>query len=149
MGLQATTRDVDFKDVLSYELATISTSLFNNSGDMRLCTLKSEVKKGTHALISERNAMKIDCLVIDGCAILWTVQWPSSCSTKIVQVKYYVVNFQAYISKKLENSDVYLVFDRYILIIAQKVVYVEQEVLVVTKHFRFFMIVLCHLKIRY
>lgn len=32
MGLQASSREVDFKDVLSYELAPIPTALFDDSG---------------------------------------------------------------------------------------------------------------------
>ena len=32
IGLQASSREVDFKDVLSYELAPIPTALFDDSG---------------------------------------------------------------------------------------------------------------------
>ena len=114
MGLQATSRNVDFKDVLSYELAAIPTSLFENSGDMRLCTSKADIKANTQVVVSERSRMKIDCLVLDGCAILWIIQWPSSTAPKRAQIKDNVDSFKSYILQKLEETDVYLVFDRYI-----------------------------------
>ncbi len=37
MGLQASAREVDFKDVLSYELAPIPTALFDDSGKYCPC----------------------------------------------------------------------------------------------------------------
>ena len=39
MGLQATARNVDFKDVLSFELAALPTALFHDTGAMRICSL--------------------------------------------------------------------------------------------------------------
>jgi len=39
IGLQASSREVDFKDVLSYELAPIPTALFDDSG--KECNVRS------------------------------------------------------------------------------------------------------------
>ena len=51
--------------------------------------------------------------VIDGCALLWIPQWPSSTSTKQPSVMDYVNKFKDHIKEKLKSGDVYLVFDRY------------------------------------
>ena len=47
--------------------------------------------------------------MIDGCALLWIPQWPSSTSTKQPSVMDYVNKFK----EKLKSGDIYLVFDRY------------------------------------
>ena len=49
-----------------------------------------------------------EVVIVDGCAILWCVHWPSHGS-----VQDYVDNFCTYVSKRLNRSDVYLIFDRY------------------------------------
>ncbi len=51
--------------------------------------------------------------VIDGCALLWIPQWPSSTSTKQPLVMDFVKKFKDHIREKLKSGDVYLVFDRY------------------------------------
>ena len=45
MGLQSTARNVDFKEVLSYELALLPTALFHHTGAMKICSSKAELKK--------------------------------------------------------------------------------------------------------
>lgn len=114
VGLQATTRDVDFKDVLSYELAPIPTALFDDSGEMRICKSKADLKHKTSVAISVRNTNNINCTILDGCAILWIIPWPASTQTNQASVSQYVTSFKKYILQKLETGHVYLVFDRYI-----------------------------------
>ena len=46
--------------------------------------------------------------IIDGCALLWVISWPSR---GVVQD--YIDNFIHYIKQKLAKGDVYPVFDRY------------------------------------
>ena len=74
--LQASAREVDFKDVLSYELAPIPTTLFDDQarpknyaqavyvhtltsiiiiGEMQICKSKADLKKNTRVEISMRN----------------------------------------------------------------------------------------------
>ena len=36
IGLQASGRDIDVKDVLGHELAPVPTSMFDDTGDMRI-----------------------------------------------------------------------------------------------------------------
>ena len=48
IGIQASSRDIDIKKVLSHELAPVPTSMFHNSGVMRICKAKSDLKKAAH-----------------------------------------------------------------------------------------------------
>ena len=97
MGLQGTSRNVDFKDVLSYELAPIPTALFDDSGEMRICKSKADLKNKTRVEVSERNAAQMDCTILDGCAVLWVVPWPASSQTNQALVSDYVDSFQQYL----------------------------------------------------
>ena len=108
LGLQASGRDIDIKHVLSHELAPIPTALFDEFGDMRTAKSKSSLKNQLQVKVSERTTGAIDALVIDGSALLWIIQYPA-----VGLVKDYLSNIKLYITEKLENSDVYLVFDRY------------------------------------
>ena len=51
---------------------------------------------------------KVDAIVIDGCALLWSVHWPQQGT-----VKDYVDNFIRNVMLKAKDSEVYLTFDRY------------------------------------
>ena len=76
IALLASDRDVDIKDVLSYELAPVPTSMFNKDG-MRIAKGKSALKKSLQVEVSSRNAGDADVTVIDGSALLWTIHWPA------------------------------------------------------------------------
>lgn len=133
IGLQASSREVDFKDVLSYELAPIPTALFDDSGntnivivyricinfyfvigEMRICKSKADLKKSTRVEVSMRNADRMNCTILDGCAILWCIAWPASSPTNQALVADYVKSVKEYLQPRLSLGDVYLVFDRYI-----------------------------------
>ena len=109
IGIQASSRELDLKKVLRHELAPVPTSMFHDSGAARMCKAKSDLKKRlareSSSRIVETNQAAI---VLDGSAILWVVHWPAK--GKVVD---FVNNFKKYISNKLHESDVYLVFDRY------------------------------------
>ena len=45
IGIRASSRDIDIKKVLSHELAPVPTSMFHDSGAMRICKAKSDLKK--------------------------------------------------------------------------------------------------------
>ena len=124
---------MDFKDVLSYELAPIPTALFDDSGktllyhyhlyiciisdlflgDMRICKSKADLKKITRVEVSTRNVDRKDCTVLDGCAILWCIAWPTSSPTNQALVKDFVESFKKCLQRQLSWGDVYPVFDRY------------------------------------
>ena len=114
LALQATSRNIDFQTLLSHELAPFPVSLFDESGNMRLCSSKADLKSKTQVQISGRYVDSLDCLVLDGCAILWMVQCPSNSSHQQAQVKDFVYSFESYILHRLQDKEVYLVFDRYL-----------------------------------
>ena len=101
-------RDVDLKDVFSHELAPVSTSMFEDSGEMRITKSKSTLKRKLQVEQSSRTLPTPGTIVVDGCAILWTIQWP-----KHGTVQDYVNNVLEYIFGKLQHSDVNVIFDRY------------------------------------
>ena len=82
MGLQATARNVDFKEILSFELALLPTALFHDTGAMRICSSKAELKNKTCVEIFSRNVVITNCTVLGGYAVMWIVPWPSSSPTK-------------------------------------------------------------------
>ena len=82
-------------------------------GEMRICKSKADLKKSTRVEISMRNWDKMNCTVLDGCAILWCIAWPTSSPTNQALVKDYVESFKQYLQWHLTSGDVYLVFDRY------------------------------------
>ena len=107
MGLMSS-RDVDLKDVFFHELALVPTSMFEDSGDMRITKSKSTLKRKLQVEQSSRTLPIPETIVVDGCAILWTIQLP-----KHGTVQDYVNNVLEYIFGKLQHSDVNVIFDRY------------------------------------
>ena len=94
-------RDVDLKDVFSHELAPVPTSMFEDSGDMRITKSKSTLKRKLQVQQSSRTLPTPETIVVDGCAILWTIQWP-----KHGTVQEYVNNVLEYIFGNLWYSTV-------------------------------------------
>jgi len=79
---------------------------------MRISKSKSDLKNLTKIEASARHLTpEATCTVIDGCALLWIPQWPSSSSSSQKPMDY-VKKFKHHILKQ-KASDVYLVFDRY------------------------------------
>ena len=69
IGLMASDRDVNIRDVLSYELAPVPTAMFKKDG-MRIAKGKSALKRSLQVEVSSRNAGCSDVTVIDGSALL-------------------------------------------------------------------------------
>ena len=107
LGLQQS-RDISLKDVLAYELSPVPTAVFEDNGDLRLTKSKATLKNKLQVEQSGRLQANPQFVVIDGCALMWVINWPTNGT-----VIDYVENFVSTIRKKLENSNVYLVFDRY------------------------------------
>ena len=103
IGIQASSRELDLKIVLSYELAPVPTLMFHDSDASIMCKAKSDLKKRlareTSSRIVETNQAAV---VPDSSAILWVMHWPVKGS-----VVDFVNNFKKYISNKLHKSDVY------------------------------------------
>ena len=76
MGLQLS-RDLNIKDVLSYELSPVPASLFDEHGIMRM-QAKAALKTKLQINIPSRFTAPPGVVIIDGWALLWTVHWPAS-----------------------------------------------------------------------
>jgi hypothetical protein len=100
--------DIDLKDILKYELAPVPTSMFDNNGAMRIAQSKSVLKKRLQVEVSERISQFPNTILLDGCALLWSINWPTH---GIVQD--YIQNLLNYLVDCLRKCDTYLIFDRY------------------------------------
>ena len=107
IGLQQS-RDLNIKEVLKYELSLVPPALFDENGDMRSQT-KATLKTKLQVEVSHRHSSSPDAIIIDGCALLWTVHWPSSGS-----VEDYIKNFMGSLNYYLRKCSVHLIFDRYL-----------------------------------
>ena len=58
--------------------------------------------------VSVRPLSVPQAIIIDGCAILWVIHWPSNGT-----VQDFVNSFSSYVFRKLRESDIYVDFDRY------------------------------------
>ena len=109
IGIQASSRDINIKNVLTHELARVPTSMFDASGMMRICKSKSNFKNHLLKETSSRCAVSsVAATVLDGSAVLWVVHWLAK-----GVVADYVENFKKFLERKLQDSDVYVVFVRY------------------------------------
>ena len=81
-------------------------------GEMRICESKANIKKSTRVEVSTRNLDRMNYTVLDGCAILWCIAWPTSSPTNQALVKDYVESSKQYLQRLLTSGDVYLEFDR-------------------------------------
>ena len=96
--------------ILSYELATILPSLFDEkTGNMHLTSAKYTFKSKLQIEISSCTLTPSDAFVIDGCAFLWVVKWPCKGT-----IEAYIQHFLKHIDAYLCQADTYLVFNRYI-----------------------------------
>ena len=114
MGLHASGRtDFDIAAMLATELAPIATSMFDDDGHFRTST-KADLKNSLKVETLTRNTTTRDVgsYFLDGCAVLWTVEWPTR-GMPIVQD--FINKFREHVtSRYLKYADVYLVFDRYV-----------------------------------
>ena len=83
VGIQASSRQVDIKDILVHILAPIPTSMFTDAGEMRCSRGKSVLKTQQKVEVSSRNSLNTDITVINGSALLWVTHWPGWYSKSI------------------------------------------------------------------
>lgn len=107
IGLLASSREINFDDVLAFELAAYPPSMFNPDGEMKIATSKSALKHKLQVTISERTCPVHDTVIYDVSALLWVITWPSD------RLQVYVDAFKAFVHRSLQDADVILVFDRY------------------------------------
>ena len=65
IGLFASSREINFNDVLAFELAAYPPSMFNVDGNMNVATSKSTLKHKLLVTISERNCPISDTMLYD------------------------------------------------------------------------------------
>ena len=106
MGLM-NTRVMNLEDIFHHELAPVPTSMFDDNGDMRVVTTKAVLKNKLQCVQTAR-AHHPSIIILDGCAVLWTIHWPTQGT-----VQDYVVSFSSVIIRKLRECSVHLIFDRY------------------------------------
>ena len=104
------TRVINLNDVLYYELAAVPTSIFDEkSGELRISNSKYILKQILQVEVTNPSRGTGDAVVIDGCAILWVLQWPSKGFIKDV-----VLNFVKYATNKMHcYRRTHVIFDRY------------------------------------
>ena len=107
IALQLTNEALKMANGFSFELSSVPTSMFDDSGDMRLAKSKSGLNN-TGGKVSFRSMKKLELVVIDGCTILWVINWPTN-----GLVFDYIVNYCEFVFLKLQSYDIAVVFDRY------------------------------------
>ena len=65
------------KQVLKYELTPMPLSMFKIEGSPRICKSKADLMNGLKVTVPTRGKAP-DMSIVDGCAILWKIQWPSA-----------------------------------------------------------------------
>jgi len=105
IGLQASTRKVDIDNVLNHELAPIPTSMFFETGDLRIEKAKSVLQQQLQVVSpNEDHSDKFTCCVLSESAMLYVSKWPANGT-----VNDFLNNFKAL----MKMYHVFLVFDRY------------------------------------
>ena len=99
----------EFESLLVSEMAPQPTSMFTEEGLPRPCNNKSKLTTTLKVKIPSRHASEnTDAIFLDGCAILWTINWPSKGN-----INNFLNNVRAYLHTRLLIADVHLIFDRY------------------------------------
>lgn len=100
-------RDVTLEYLLSYELAPVPSSLFDDYGKMRKSS-KAELVKRLGVFTKDDSCPDScpDCIIIDGNEMLYHVTWPKTGSVKTL-----CANFSKAVTR--DKGEVYVVFDRY------------------------------------
>ena len=99
---------IDMKEVLKYELTPMPLSMFKTDGSPRICKAKSDFMNGLKVTVPTRGKTP-DMTIVDGCAVLWKIQWPSANGT----VQDFVKGFHKFVYDMLKKNDVMIIFDRY------------------------------------
>ena len=76
-GLQQS-QDMNIKYILSYELSAVPSALFNEYGEMRSSS-KAVLKSKLQVKVLNCGISTPDAIIIDGCALLWSIHWPTAC----------------------------------------------------------------------
>ena len=106
-GLLASSREINFNDVLVFELVAHPPSVFSADGNMNVATSKSTRKHKLQVTIYERNCPISDTMIYDVSALIWVITWPSG------KLRVYVDAFKAFVHQAIRRANIILVFSRY------------------------------------
>ena len=109
VGIQASSREIDIKQLLSYELSPVPTAMFSESDEMKIAKAKSILKKVLQKDLSSRCIKKTISTVVKYGSAIYLLPWSASSAT----VEDFVVKIRNYNEKLLQSFDVYLLFNRY------------------------------------
>ena len=104
IDLLASSREINFNDVLVFDLAAYPPSMFNADGKMHVATSKSTLKHKLQVTISERNCPISDTMIYEVSALLWVIIWPSG------KLRVYMDAFNAFVHQVLRCANIILVF---------------------------------------
>ena len=93
---------------MNHELSPIPTSLFDEYGSMLISKSKSTLKNKLQITVKTPEDIETDVVVIDGCALLWVIPWPS-CGT----IEDYVKNVVKHVCRLFKTCETHVIFDRY------------------------------------
>ena len=100
---------MDLKSLFNYELASVVTSLFEDTGEPRYATSKSDLKNSLKVQVASRGkeleAVALDC----GGMLHSAIYWP-----KDRQVSDFLKDIEKYACNLINLADLYMIFDRYI-----------------------------------
>ena len=96
---------INLEEVLKHELSPVPSSIFSETGDIRSASGKSALKNSLQVEVPTRDS-STDAIIIDGCALLWTIQWPSKGSVSDLADAMY-----SYIKCKILHHDVLFLTD--------------------------------------
>ena len=108
VGLLVSDRDINFLEVISYELTGYPPAYFKEDGSPRSATGKSSLRKCIGITVNVRLWGIPTVIIIDFSAFLWTIMWPSNGTLQNV-----IDNIKKELKEKLKLSDVHLIMDRY------------------------------------
>ena len=98
---------LDFTTLFNYELSPVPTSMFHDSGEARYPKSKVVLKNRLKVEVSVRR-VEVDAVVVDGGGMLHSsIHWPKDGSVKDL-----AKGVEIYVSRLLQHSDVYVIFDR-------------------------------------
>ena len=108
--IMALSREIgSIETLFSDELAPHRTALFDDSGEMRE-TSKSMLKTKLKVMCGMWNRQLPKVVILDGCALLWTVPWPASPAKVSAFINAAVIS----IMERIETTTIlHVVFDRY------------------------------------
>ena len=89
---------IKLDDVFSYELSPIPDSLFKENGEMRMIGHKADLRNRLKEDVSVRIQDAVNAVIIDGCAMLYAVYWPTDGTVNdlIQSIKVYLKQYEKF-----------------------------------------------------